>query len=66
MRRQKAKGKRQEAKVRKASPHSLACRLSAFINSLRSNPNLLLPFALCLLPFALPHLPFALPILPWT
>jgi hypothetical protein len=61
MRRQKAKGKGQRAKVSisQASPHPLAYWLSAFIESLRSNPNLLLPFALCLLPFALP-------ILPWT
>jgi hypothetical protein len=58
MGRQKAKGKGQKAKVRKASPHSLACRPSALIESLRSNPNLLLPFAFCLLPFDFS--------LPWT
>jgi hypothetical protein len=60
MRRQKAKGKGQKAKVSigKASPRLLAYRLSAFIESLRSNPNLLLPFAFCPLPFALPHLPW--------
>jgi hypothetical protein len=46
MRRQKAKGKGQKAKVsiRKATPHSLAYRPSAFIENLRSNPNFLLPF----------------------
>jgi hypothetical protein len=60
MQRQKAKDKRQKAKVliRKASPHPLAHRTSAFIESLRSNPNLPLPFAFCRLLFALPHLPW--------
>jgi hypothetical protein len=60
MRRQKAKGKGQKAKgsIRKTLPHSLACPPSAFSESLRSNPNLLLPFAFCLLPFDFS--------LPWT
>jgi hypothetical protein len=54
MRRQKAKGKRQKAKMATTvAATSLFCQWHApHSQSLRSKPNSLLPFAFCPLPFA--------------